>query len=102
VDVGKDEYVKKSPIALSVVSCDCLKYQRRMTKFRKPSDNYIASVEFIHNPPQGVRITEIAPPSAIATGRTTKNEAPLRTAYETGTDYGNRFIHSLVASRNNK
>jgi predicted patatin/cPLA2 family phospholipase len=87
------DYIKKeSPIALAIFSLYCRKYPRLVEKFRKRAENYNASVEFIHSPPEGVRITEIAPPDNIAIGRTTKNETPLRAAYETGIDYGNKFI----------
>jgi predicted patatin/cPLA2 family phospholipase len=87
------DYIKKeSPIALAIFSLYFRKYPRLVEKFRKRAENYNASVEFIHSPPEGVRITEIAPPDNIAIGRTTKNETPLRAAYETGIDYGNKFI----------
>jgi predicted patatin/cPLA2 family phospholipase len=87
------DYIKKeSPIALAIFSLYFRKYPRLVEKFRKRAENYNASVEFIHSPPEGVRIVEIAPPDNIAIGRTTKNETPLRAAYETGIDYGNKFI----------
>jgi predicted patatin/cPLA2 family phospholipase len=87
------DYIKKeSPIALAVFSLYFRKYQQLVEKFRKRAENYNASVEFIHHPPPGVRILEIAPPKDISIGRTTKNEAPLRAAYESGIDYGNKFI----------
>lgn len=87
------DYIKKeSPIALAIFSLYFRKYPRLVEKLRKRAENYNASVEFIHFPPEGVRITEIAPPDNIAIGRTTKNETPLRAAYETGIDYGNKFI----------
>ncbi len=86
-------YVKKhSRLAAAIFSLYFRKYPRLVEKFRKRAENYNASVEFIHSPPEGVRITEIAPPDNIAIGRTTKNETPLRAAYETGIDYGNKFI----------
>lgn len=86
-------YVKKhSRLAAAIFSLYFRKYPRLVEKFRKRAENYNASVEFIHSPPEGVRIVEIAPPDNIAIGRTTKNETPLRAAYETGIDYGNKFI----------
>jgi predicted patatin/cPLA2 family phospholipase len=86
-------YVKKhSRLAAAIFSLYFRKYPRLVEKFRKRAENYNASVEFIHSPPEGVRITEIAPPDNTAIGRTTKNETPLRAAYETGIDYGNKFI----------
>jgi predicted patatin/cPLA2 family phospholipase len=88
-----DGYVKKeSPISLAIFSLYFRKYPRLVEKFRERAENYNASVDFIHNPPEGVRITQIAPPTNIAISRTTKNEASLRAAYEMGIDYGNKFL----------
>lgn len=97
------DYVKKgSSIALAVISWYFRKYPRLVEKFKKRADNYNASVAFIKNPPQGVRIRQIAPPPGLTIGRTTKDEAPLRAAYETGIDYGNRFIQSHLTFATNK
>jgi predicted patatin/cPLA2 family phospholipase len=52
----------------------------------------MAAVDFIHHPPEGVRITELAPPSGAGISRTTQNEALLRATYQIGIDYGNRFL----------
>jgi predicted patatin/cPLA2 family phospholipase len=86
-------YVKKhSFLAAAIFSLHFRKYPQMVEKFKKRADNYNASVEFIHNPPPGVKIREIVPPKDISIGRTTRDEAPLRAAYETGIDYGNKFI----------
>jgi predicted patatin/cPLA2 family phospholipase len=95
-------YVKRhSRVAAAIVSLYFRKYQRLVEMFRKRAENYNASVEFINNPPPGVRITEIAPPENIAIGRTTKNEASLRAAYETGIDYGNESLKTFHLNVNN-
>ena len=87
------DYVKKhSRVAAAIVSLYYRKYPELVEQFRKRAENYNASVEFIHNAPPGVRINQIAPPANIAISRTTTNEASLRIAYETGIDYGNKFI----------
>lgn len=89
------DYVKKeSPLVLAVFSLYFRKYPKLVECFKKRAENYNASVQFMHNPPQGVRINQIALPANLKVGRTTKDEAPLRAAYETGIDYGNRFIQS--------
>lgn len=86
-------YVKKQSLLAEVIfSLYFRKYPNLVKKFRQRAANYMESVAFIHNPPEGVRITQIAPPANIALGRTTKNETPLRAAYETGVDYGLKFI----------
>ncbi len=85
---------KESMIILAIFSLYFRKYPRLVEKFKKRADSYNASVEFIHNPPEGVRITSIAPPANVALSRTTKNEKSLRTAYETGIDCGNKFVQT--------
>jgi predicted patatin/cPLA2 family phospholipase len=86
-------YVKKhSRVAAAFVSLYYRKYPKLVEKFRKRAENYNESVDFINHAPPGIRITQIAPPANIAISRTTTNEASLRAAYETGIDYGNRFI----------
>jgi predicted patatin/cPLA2 family phospholipase len=88
-----DHYVKKeNPIALAVFSRYFRKYPNLVLAFRMRAANYNASVGFIHHPPQGVRITQIAPPPDLDIGRTTKDEARLRAAYETGIARGESFM----------
>jgi len=87
------EYVKReTPVSLAIFAWYFRKYPRLVEQFRKRAKNYNESDEFIHNPPKGVHITQIAPPSNLEIGRTTKKEAPLRAAYETGILYGERFL----------
>lgn len=87
------DYVKKeNPIALSVFSWYFRKYPQLVKCFKKRARNYNDAVNFIHHPPEDVSIAEIAPPAGLDVGRTTKDEAPLRAAYETGITYGERFV----------
>jgi predicted patatin/cPLA2 family phospholipase len=50
------------------------------------------AIDFIHKPPAGIRITQIAPPRDVSIGRTTRDKAMLRNVYQTGIDYGNSFL----------
>jgi predicted patatin/cPLA2 family phospholipase len=94
-------YVKKhSRLAAAIISLYFRKYPRLVEKFRKRAENYNASVEYIHNPPDGVRITQIAPPDNITLGRMTKNEIPLRAAYETGIACGEQFMKNYSSQIN--
>jgi predicted patatin/cPLA2 family phospholipase len=94
-------YVKKeSPLTLAIFSWYFRKYPKLVETFKRRADHYNKSVDLIHNPPKGVRITEIAPPAGLDIGRTTKNEAPLRAAYESGIHDGERFIQSRTAAAN--
>lgn len=96
------DYVKKhSRVAAAIVSLYYRKYPELVEQFRKRAENYNASVEFINNPPPGVRISQIAPPADIPISRTTTNKASLRAAYETGIDYGNKYIKTFHLNRNN-
>ena len=52
------------------------------------------AVNFIKNPPEGVRIIEIAPPHDIVIGRATRNLKLLKAAYQTGIDYGRKHIET--------
>lgn len=93
------EYVKKeSPLALAVFSWYYRKYPQLVACFKKRAEMYNASVDFIHHPPRGVRVREVAPPTHLEIGRTTRDEAPLRVAYETGIRYGDRFIAASIAN----
>lgn len=97
------DYVKKkSPLSLAVFSWYFRRYPRLVEAFRQRADNYNAASAFIKNPPSGIRIAQLAPPADLNIGRTTKTEATLRRAYETGMVYGNRFIESFVPFGLNK
>jgi len=86
------DYVKKQSLFTFILSIYFRKYPRLVEKFRKRARNYMAAVDFIHHSPEGVRITELAPPNNVDIGRTTQNEAVLRSTYQKGIDYGNRFL----------
>ena len=53
---------------------------------------YMESVQLIQQPPAGVRVFEIAPPSDIDVGRITTDIKLLRAAYEKGREHGMKFI----------
>jgi predicted patatin/cPLA2 family phospholipase len=87
------DYIKKhNSLILLIFSIYFRKYPRLVEKFRKRAKNYMDSVNFINNPPQGVRISELAPPGNSGVGRITRNEAILKANYEAGIEYGKRFM----------
>ncbi len=86
------DYVKKQSRLAFIFSFYFRKYPRLVEKFKKRAYNYMESVEFIHNPPDGTRITELAPPSNSGLSRTTQNEAALRANYAAGIEHGNKFM----------
>lgn len=86
-------YIKKeSFFSLAFFSWYFRRYPKLVETFKKREAKYNSSVEFIHHPPAGVRIREIAPPPDLGIDRTTQNEAGLRAAYETGIACGKSFI----------
>lgn len=96
------DYVKRhSRVAATFVSLYYRKYPMLVESFKKRAENYNASVEFINHAPPGVRINQIAPPASITISRTTTNEASLNAAYETGIDYGNKYIKTFHLNGNN-
>ncbi len=90
------DYVKKQSRFTFILSVYFRKYPRLVEKFRKRARNYMAAVDFIHHPPEGVRITELAPPNNVDIGRITQNETVLRATYQIGIDYGNRFLKNKL------
>jgi predicted patatin/cPLA2 family phospholipase len=93
------DYVKKQSPFIFILSIYYRKYPRLVEKFRKRARNYMAAVDFIHHPPEGVRITELATPNNVDIGRTTQNEAVLRAAYEIGITQGESFMKTYRSSR---
>ncbi|MDD4241137.1 MAG: patatin family protein [Smithellaceae bacterium] len=82
-------YVKKdSPLAVAFFAWYFKKYPALVAAFRHRADRYNESVKFLSEPPAGVRVTQIAPPGDLDIGRTTRNEAHLRRAYEAGVACG--------------
>ncbi len=58
--------------------------------------SYMKAVQFINNPPPGVRVREIAPPEGLRIGRATTNKALLQEAYRAGIEYGRTFISAYT------
>ena len=94
-------YVKKeNPVALMVLALYYRKYPGLLESFRRRADVYNAAVRFVHCPPPGVRVAEIAPPPELDVGRTTRDEARLRVAFEIGMDCGSRYLRARTADGN--
>jgi predicted patatin/cPLA2 family phospholipase len=91
------DYVKKQSRLIFILSIYFRKHPRLVEKFKQRARNYMAAVHFIHHPPESVRITELAPPNNVEISRTTQNEAVLRATYQTGINYGERFMKNYSA-----
>jgi predicted patatin/cPLA2 family phospholipase len=86
------DYVKKQSRLIFILSIYFRKYPQLVEKFKQRAKNYMDAVQFIHHPPEDVRIIELAPPNNVDIGRTTQNENVLRSFYQKGIDYGNEFL----------
>jgi len=86
------DYVKKQSSLTFILSFYFRKYPRLIEKIKTRAQNYMAAVNFIHNPPDGVRITELAPPGNSGLSRITQNEVALLANYEAGIEYGYKFM----------
>ncbi|HPD56746.1 MAG TPA: patatin family protein [Smithellaceae bacterium] len=86
------DYVKKQSRLAFLFSFYFRKYPQLVEKFKKRAYNYMESVNFIHHPPAGVRVIELAPPANSGVSRITQNEAALRANYKAGIEQGNKFM----------
>jgi predicted patatin/cPLA2 family phospholipase len=86
------DYVKKQSHLTFIFSLYFKNYPRLVEKFRKRARLYRDATDFIRKPPAGIRITQIAPPCDLNISRTTRDKTVLRSVYQTGIDYGNKFL----------
>jgi predicted patatin/cPLA2 family phospholipase len=86
------DYVKKQSPLTFILSFYFRKYPRLVEKIKTRAQNYMAAVNFINNPPEGINIIELAPPNNSGVSRITQNEAALRANYEAGIEYGHKFM----------
>ncbi len=85
-------YVKKRSRFSFLLPLFFRKYPRFIESFEKRPDTYMEAVRFIHNPPTGIRISEIAPPADVPIGRATRDLGLLYAAYQTGIKHGREHI----------
>jgi predicted patatin/cPLA2 family phospholipase len=86
------DYVKKQSRLTFFFSLYFKDYPRLVEKFKRRARLYMDAVDFISNPPAGIRITQIAPPRDLNISRTTRDKAILRSVYQIGINYGNEFL----------
>ena len=60
------------------------------------NENYNASLDFIHNPPPGVRITVVAPPEEFQVKRLTMKKALLDQGYQMGLCAGRELLDTIA------
>jgi len=85
-------YVKKKDSFSFVVSRCMKQYPAFVEAFRRRHTAYMAAVDFINSPPDGVVIHEITPDSSVAVSRTSRDRKALRSAYHVGMKAGRKFF----------
>lgn len=67
-----------------------------LQSLKNRSRNYMESVEFIKNPPKGVKVIELSPPPDPGVSRTTRNLKKLNRAYDKGLEAGFDYIKKIT------
>ncbi len=93
-------YIKKRNSFSFIYGLVFRKYPHIADAMKKRYANYMAAVEVIKNPPRGVNIDEISPPDDIFIGRTTQNKETLLKTYNTGRNYGNKYMEDKLKTLN--
>ena len=84
----RSDYRKKGGMDNLMASLFLRDYPALRKAVRERPVNYMNAVGFIHNPPSGLEIIEVAPPKGMHTGRTTQSLRALRADYQKGIDAG--------------
>lgn len=87
------EYVKKRGLE-TAVSYLAFRGRKGLARavLRQP-DVYAEGVRFLHGPPEGTRVIEIAPERPLRTGRTTQDRDALEADYRLGLQMGRQGIN---------
>jgi len=96
------DYVKKNSSISFLYPVLFKKYPRFAAAMKNRPAVYREAVEFINHPPEGIRVSEIAPPSYLEVGRVTTDLEVLHAAYACGIEYGKRFIENEIVNNFNK
>lgn len=93
------EYVKKEGMEVNVTGWVLRKHERLSRALHAQAARYREAVDFMHNPPEGVRIIHVAPDHPLLTKRTSRNIDDLREDYELGKTYGMNAIAAYRGMR---
>jgi predicted patatin/cPLA2 family phospholipase len=88
------DYVKKDGVEVKITAFFSRKFPRLQETLRKKPELYLRSLEFIKNPPEGVKVFQIAPEPGLSSGRTTRNLESLQADYELGRSQGKNFAEA--------
>ncbi len=90
------DYVKKKSRLSFMYPLVFKKYPGLAEALRNRPAAYMKAVEFIKNPPKGIRINEIAPPATLRIQRATRDLKILNTAYTIGREQGEKFVAGYI------
>ena len=93
-------YIKKGGENNPLYTLLFRKYPEFTDALNNRANDYMESIEFIKNPPPGIQVHDIAPPPDLGVSRTTRNKEVLRKAYETGLEYGYKYMEQYKKSIN--
>lgn len=85
-------YVKSPGLESWIGERVLARYPALVSAIRQQAAVYRRAVEFIRNPPEDCEIVEIAPETALRTGRTTQKQDHLEADYETGRIQGQKAM----------
>ncbi len=89
-------YVKKDHIPAAVYNLLFKKYPAVAAAMERRTAVYNRAVDFIKNPPEGVKVREISPSTGFQVSRTTRNLEKLQNAYYQGFVAGRDFIKNQI------
>jgi predicted patatin/cPLA2 family phospholipase len=93
-------YVKKARLETRVLSALLRKGQPKLTDaIQRSPAQYQRSVAFMHAPPPGCTVIQIAPPALLSTTRTSKDGEKLQRDYALGRELGLRAMQAWQESR---
>lgn len=92
------DYVKKKSSLSFLYPIFFRKYPALARALQERPVSYMNAVAFIRQPPEGVRVREIATPKDLRVKRASRDAAVLKAAYRTGREAGERFIKQYSQS----
>lgn len=87
-------YVKNGGVEVEITAFFSRKFPRLQETLRKKPESYMRSVEYIKNPPAGVKVCQIAPEPKLRSSRTTRDLESLQADYELGRSQGKDFAEA--------
>jgi len=85
-------YVKKTGMETRILSAVLGKAPRLLEAIRSAPERYRKAVEFIHSPPPGCAIVQLAPPEGLSSKRTTRDAEKLKRDYQLGRELAEDVI----------